>query len=650
MARIKYWDKTSETWKYADVAVTTGSVSDEQIAKAVEDYMAEHPIEVPESGGDVEVDPTLTIEGAAADAKAVGDAIRKIIGDEAEVEEVNIEFSTGYYYSISANAIGYNISEKKVANASSLYTPNPIDLGVDAVGKKLRIIASKYGTISSRSSGCCESDGTIVSAFQEKEFVYDEDIGNYVMDIPLLERCVYLSFSNTTTIVGIQLISSATDTMNEAYVSVDGSDETGGGLVPFATVSKALEAGYTNIFVKGGVYRERIKISQTAKSPYGKRVSIVSCDPDKRVIFVDPDAIITTSETLVNGYTKVYSALTGKTFSDKNIWIFQDGVPDETTLISDEERHPLERGMKYRCEDTKIERCAATVLADALAEIEVADTYKWFVDSGTIYFSRPQEITEENPLCGSFLTSLFEGFASRTRTLELVGIESKYMRFNVEGMSQATLKDCKSTNVYGDGAFTYDQSVSVEFVRCEAARAFTGTTGDGFNGHSFNTGDPFSKQTTALFVDCWSHDNNDDGYSDHERSETTIIGGLYEYNGKAGVTPAAGSHCTCYNVISRNNYCGFLYTNSTAPEEGGMGGQLTCIGCIAENNNRGGNKVGYRNTGTENSMYLVSCKSIGHDTAYSCPSGKMRLVDCGSLNDVAVKHGNVVVQNTTIVT
>ena len=229
----------------------------------------------------------------------------------------------------------------------------------------------------------------------------------------------------------------------------------------------------------------------------------------------------------------------------------------------------------------------------------------------------------------------------------------EYMAFNVGGMSRASLKDCKASNVYGAGAFVYDKSASIEFVRCEAARCYYGERGDGFNGHSANTGDPFSKQTTALLVDCWAHDNADDGYSDHERSETTIIGGLYEYNGKAGVTPAGGSHCTCYNVISRKNYRGFLYTNSAVAEEGGKGGQMMCIGCVADNNNRDAStQVGFAVSGAGNSALLINCKSIGHRVGYLCgETSGMRLVDCGSLNDTAVKSGsNIVVENTALVT
>lgn len=631
-------------------------------------------ITIPDSGENVDLSSVVklptnedgTPDHGTAGYYAVSDGnggvewVSSLGSDEEDIQELNIEFSEGYYWHCNQYSIGQTLDETNLTqNENSIYAPELIDLGADAVGNKLEIIVSNTNTGSTRCIGFCSAQRLIVSFHQEKNiFIKDEANNSYVAELPIDGRYLYISLSNKATTVSVRIIKTVTPsdgtdtTVNGAYVSVDGSDENGSGSAdaPFATVSKALNEGFFDIVVNGGVYKERITINSGDRKHDGKRVSISPADPDKRVIFVDPDATIATTETLVDGYTKVYFTTTDKTFADNNVWIFQDGVPDATTLITDEERHPLERGMPYRCEDTKIERCTATTLTEALAEIEAADTYKWYIESGTIYFSRPQYITEANPLCGSFSKTLFNGFRNRARSLELVGIESKYLVFNVTGLSRATLKDCKSTNVYGSGAFSYDQSASIEFVRCEAARCFVGTLGDGFNGHSKNTGDPFSKQTTALFIDCWSHDNNDDGYSDHERSETTIIGGLYEYNGKAGVTPAAGSHCTCYNVISRNNYCGFYYTNSVADEEGGVGGQMSCINCVAENNNRGGSKSGYRVGGAENLVYLIGCKSIGHDYGYRCSQGKMRLVDCGSLNDITVKSGdNIVIQNTTIV-
>lgn len=46
MARVKFYNKETGKWEYADTAYGSGgTVTDEQIASAVEEYLAEHPIE-----------------------------------------------------------------------------------------------------------------------------------------------------------------------------------------------------------------------------------------------------------------------------------------------------------------------------------------------------------------------------------------------------------------------------------------------------------------------------------------------------------------------------------------------------------------------------------------------------------------------------
>lgn len=55
MARIKYWNETSQSWEYADKSLQINN--------------------------NLLIDPTLSIEGRAADAKAVGEAISNKLDD-----------------------------------------------------------------------------------------------------------------------------------------------------------------------------------------------------------------------------------------------------------------------------------------------------------------------------------------------------------------------------------------------------------------------------------------------------------------------------------------------------------------------------------------------------------------------------------------
>jgi hypothetical protein len=128
------------------------------------------------------------------------------------------------------------------------------------------------------------------------------------------------------------------------------------------------------------------------------------------------------------------------------------------------------------------------------------------------------------------------------------------------------------------------------------------SNGDGFNAHATNSGETYAHQSGTILENCWSHDNTDDGYSEHARGESFIIGGLFEYNGKAGVTPSYGAHCTCIGVVSRHNFSGFLITGTC--NDGGSGNQMVCIDCLAYENNR---------AGTSNTGYGFACVS-GNET------------------------------------
>jgi hypothetical protein len=439
----------------------------------------------------------------------------------------------------------------------------------------------------------------------------------------------------------------------QSYVSPSGSDENDGTYYsPFATVNHALEVGGQRIGLFGGKYYQQIDLSKLSSS---RDVEIFALEPTKETVLYAPNCVLATEETQVAGYTKVYSAPCGRTFAANNICIFQDGVG--SAEIAAAERMPEQRGRQYRCPDTAIWRCTSDNLADALTEIENGTWHKWFLSNGTLYYSRPEAVSATNPICGSFGANLFSGIG-RSRAVRLTGLDIKYMVCNVNGTAGSVLKDCSCRNVYGAGCFVVDGACEALFIRCEASRAFTGTNGDGFNGHATMTNDPFAHQTTATLIDCWSHDNLDDGISLHERGEFTVIGGLFEYNGYGGgVTPANGCHCTCIGVYARKNgEGGFLYMNATETAEGGVGGQIKCIDCVSEANNTGAFPVmaGFNIKAAGNKGILINCKAISEDIGYFVGDndGLLVLTDCGALNCTAVKGGetaNITVQNTTLV-
>ena len=118
-----------------------------------------------------------------------------------------------------------------------------------------------------------------------------------------------------------------------AVVSDSTGSDTNFGTVdsPFKTIAKAIESGYTKIALFGGKYFERIDLSKLN----GFDIELIPLRYSDKVYLYAPSCIVATSENAVAGYTKVYSASCDKTFASGNNAIYQDGVADTTTEITE---------------------------------------------------------------------------------------------------------------------------------------------------------------------------------------------------------------------------------------------------------------------------------------------------------------------------
>ena len=339
----------------------------------------------------------------------------------------------------------------------------------------------------------------------------------------------------------------------------------------------------------------------------------------------------------------VYSASIDSFNSDEQFQIFQHEAPDEDTLISADERHPLQRGKTYRCESSKLVR------KTSLDDVKSADELSFFYDTDNklLYFKIKNGTNlSDNPI---YIPSSANVYGNDgTVKFEMSGIESLYGAISITRCNGGKIMDCAAKYAYGSGAFSMDNSIGLELVRCEAARAFSGSTvGDGFNAHSTTASiDTDSKRTTITMINCWSHDNNDDGHSDHEGCEVTIIGGLFENNVKGGLTPSYGAHDKYMGCYVRNNVGGGIYYVGTA-SDGGIGGQTECFNCVSE-----GNSWNYEvKGGTQsqpNKLILVNCISINGDYGFRAVSNYdfIELINCYDKGSTTVKGGTI--QNITV--
>lgn len=429
------------------------------------------------------------------------------------------------------------------------------------------------------------------------------------------------------------------------YVDAVNGDDTNPG-----TTEGAALATFAAAFSKTGVDTTIILIGDTTE-----RLNIKTKSNQRSVRLIGKRGLVNRiicgtkidSGTLVAGTTNVYQTPLSSFSTVARFQLFQHEVFDESTLIPDNERHPLQRGKTYRCDSTKITRVTS------LDAVKTSEGYTFFYDTDAqmLYVKIKEGTTlAANPVYIPGGSGIFGNDGSVA--FEMVNIECWYGSILLRSCHGGRAIDCAAKYALGDGAWSWDAAIGVELIRCEAARALSSsTTGNGFNANSTTTDPALAKHTVATMIDCWGHDNNENGYSDHERCETTIIGGLFEYNVRGGITTSYGGHDTIYNAYCRKQTDnGIALVRSAKAEEGGRGLQIFAIGCICENN-----KVNYYVSGDksgtdENFGKFVNCVSLNARYGYFCgTNAHIELNNCTDSGSSTAKSGNVMVNNAALV-
>ena len=427
------------------------------------------------------------------------------------------------------------------------------------------------------------------------------------------------------------------------YVDAVNGDDTNPG-----TTEGAALATFAAAFSKTGVDTTIILIGDTTE-----RLNIKTKSNQRSVRLIGKRGLVNRiicgtkidSGTLVAGTTNVYQTPLSSFSTVARFQLFQHEVFDESTLIPDNERHPLQRGKTYRCDSTKITRVTS------LNAVKTSEGYTFFYDThAQMLYVKIKEGTTlaDNPVYIPGGSGIFGNDGSVA--FEMVNIECWYGSILLRSCHGGRAIDCAAKYAFGDGAWSWDAAIGVELIRCEAARALSdSTTGNGFNANSTTTDPALAKHTVATMIDCWGHDNNENGYSDHERCETTIIGGLFEYNVRGGIAPAYGAQI--YNAYCRKQVDnGIALVRSAKAEEGGRGSQIFAIGCICENN-----KVNYYVSGDtsgtdENFCKFVNCVSLNARYGYFCgTNARIELKNCTDSGSSTAKSGNVIANNAALV-
>ena len=416
-----------------------------------------------------------------------------------------------------------------------------------------------------------------------------------VLDIPSDCNFLYLrnlsggqNYMPTKVIVSNQVADEvkemSTDKPSLIYLSKDGNDDNDGksSSTPKATFAAAMNAGGKDLkIILLSDLRETLNLS----SWNGRKSHVEIMGRHGAMSRIIRGTFLADLEPY-EGYDDVYtwtpaegnSIIPPSTYT--RAWLWQHEIPDASTLIPANERHPLQRGRTYRRLSTCLKR------AGSLESLLSSESPCWYGDyTNNVLYLRAvagSDVTE-NPIVVPSANGI--AIQGGNYPITLVNMEAWYG--SIVTSNNFVAKDCAARYNMYEGAWEIDNCKSVYLERCEAdSNTMPGTdTGDGFNLHpTHNSGDdPLAKAGTHTLVDCWSHDNRDDGYSDHGKSEGTIIGGLYEHNGKAGLVPAYGSHDTIYNTTCQKNSRGITCLGGQT-QDGGNGTQVACYGCVCTDN------------------------------------------------------------------
>lgn len=413
---------------------------------------------------------------------------------------------------------------------------------------------------------------------------------------------------------------------NEIYVSQNGSDANiGSSLLPVLTINKALQLSKqgTVIFVSAGDYRETINWENGSKkfSIIGQNDGIV------RVM----GSIAITGWSKTEGYNNVYqvSGYSKPTWGyDKNLTparIFEDDTPSEPILSNDRNSH--QNGKTHRLNFTEIPTIVENktkydaeteTLTDRLTYLDNNQGKHYYDSSTNILYVHTSD--SENPSAHSYEISVRNNSSARTTRSDIFLENLSFYYASTIGFSIGGGSNLVRLNVHifgcGSSGFS-DSAMNVLSINCEAA----GNAIDGFAPNNFHLINfDVSVSHKLMYINNYSHDNKDDGWSSHDRCDALLIGCLFEYNWDNG---HAASNCGNNKVIdclSKKN--GLVFS-------GGAG--FSIVNPVRGDNND-------RQAGVVDLFNCVSDSNIVGFNATSDGAGVLNCHNCTSRNSSVAEY------------
>jgi len=523
------------------VLIADGSLNnviDPVIAAETARWLQEH---ITTTAGETVIDNSLTIEGAAADAKAVGVRLRtteSLTGNE---------WFNGYYNYSDGSFV--NIDGWKMSSSLPCYpgdiitycgpssqTNRVVILFLDEIGRqisRLHNLGPDYTPVQ-----VTVPDGVTTfrclaktSDLYKTYFIYGTNAASN-----LLNR---LSKDRDALKTEIKKINMAQEV---CYIdSLAESEGTGSISDPFKTIVAAFNAGYRNLRAKAGLY----DINQIFLENDDFNLSLWSntdqfTSPDREKITIFTGDILTpiyNEGIITGGYTPRSGSRFERVFIDRTLDPTETGafsVNYNVTVFLWKPGHKARRYEPVLPENFNNQQGTFTFNNSNLTIVpfdsDNVDDLKIYIaaDRARIfYFNGANSVNMSDvSILGAYFESVY-----------------------CQGCADVKIENCDFIcTSHGNGVAVHDSNIILN--SCLAS----GCSQDGFNFHEYGN---------SILNNCDAFYCGDDGISHHQGCTGFINGGEYSFNNSGGITPAFGAIVDIANSICKGNHRGIQLFGAT---------------------------------------------------------------------------------------
>lgn len=528
---------------------------------------------------EVIIDDSLTISGAAADAKTVGDAISEL---KSALTPIVPGWNYGYKTNTGATG-GTSGTDRQYSDpilcpeGSTVYYVGETDHGTVAGICFYDINMNFISGISNSGTTGTEQTATAPS-------------NSWYCIISTKTTILNQSYAHVRNSM-VETIKNITDDFAKKafYVAPNGNDSSGRGTsdAPYKTINKAVQMGADVVFLTAGVYEQPSTTNIQNKNGFAMYVipSAPSTSTDHK-----PRAIYENAYTLAVSADAGSGLLAGMhTFAETSNW-YKVFVSQTLPISPSGTQSVTYNAILWESDESDPTKDLKLVPKLTLAECQAA-TGSFYYDhsAGKVYINPSGTINNAKYKYLRFESDGALFTINNCQNVHIEDFEIKHSAGNgivVTNSSNVTFKNCGFTHsAYRDGLMI--NRSNVDCVNCEALKE----TADGFG---------IANQGQGNFYNCHAHHNYDDGISHHDGSIGFVDGGYFHHNGKGGVaSPYSGSNVNVKNAICEANAYG-IYAGS---------GSDVCMICncvLKDNTTSGILNVGY------NPLYVFNCIFSGN--------------------------------------